>query len=91
MEPYRPFLIPKPRFAGSSAVSFGDVCDPKIRVQALDEPRTASFEFRQAYRDSKDFAAYQGLVSCYIAENRLNEALAGSSDTSHTGLFFVVL
>eukprot|EP00040_Diaphanoeca_grandis_P026466 m.148327 g.148327 ORF g.148327 m.148327 type:complete len:547 (-) comp30583_c0_seq1:35-1675(-) len=42
---------------------------------ALEDPRSASVSFREAYRTSRDFAAYQGLVSCYIAENRLNEAL----------------
>eukprot|EP00036_Acanthoecidae_sp_10tr_P013001 CAMPEP_0206289218 /NCGR_PEP_ID=MMETSP0106_2-20121207/2006_1 /ASSEMBLY_ACC=CAM_ASM_000206 /TAXON_ID=81532 /ORGANISM="Acanthoeca-like sp., Strain 10tr" /LENGTH=483 /DNA_ID=CAMNT_0053719771 /DNA_START=30 /DNA_END=1481 /DNA_ORIENTATION=+ len=41
---------------------------------ALDRPRDASLNFRSAYKLNRDFAAYQGLVMCYIAEGRMKEA-----------------
>eukprot|EP00041_Stephanoeca_diplocostata_P013167 m.227595 g.227595 ORF g.227595 m.227595 type:complete len:556 (-) comp19249_c0_seq1:203-1870(-) len=47
---------------------------------ALDSPREASAHFREAYSTSRDFSPYQGLVSCYIAESRLTEALAVAKD-----------
>lgn len=42
---------------------------------AMQKCRPAVKCFRAAYSKTHDFASYQGLVSCYLASNRVKEAL----------------
>eukprot|EP00052_Salpingoeca_macrocollata_P024589 m.220771 g.220771 ORF g.220771 m.220771 type:complete len:540 (-) comp22278_c0_seq4:30-1649(-) len=41
----------------------------------LDKAELATMAFRQAFDISRDFSAYQGLVSCYLASDRVTDAL----------------